>query len=321
MKRAVIAVSCLAVGWTSGCSGEGGVGSAELDVVAQAEDTITSGLAPGTGVEDISDGWSVAFSRYIAVLGNVRLDLATNDAVHAGDATFFAIDMRKAPGTGLGLWHVKDLAEGRWNFGYALGTAQDARQHETVDDATFAQLQKEDLTYWIQGALQKKGGMSCPPAALAQPLGKKTALGKNAAGDDCYLAEEVGFDLGVRVPVQVGPCEIDGVPGVAVSEGRTQTTTLTLHGDHLFFNGFPEGGEGGVSRAAQWLADCDLNLDGAVTRAELELIAPRDLAALGDVALGGSPITPVDDMWIYVTAQLMSQPHYQGEGECPRRSE
>jgi len=91
----------------------------------------------------------------------------------------------------------------------------------------------------------------------------------------------------------------------------------TIHGDHIFFNGFPESGEGGVMRLAQWLADCDLNLDGEVTREELEMIAPADLPEIDTrFQLGGSPITPLLEMWDYVTAQLKTQGHFQGEGEC-----
>jgi hypothetical protein len=69
---------------------------------------------------------------------------------------------------------------------------------------------------------------------------------------------------------------------------------------------------------AQWLADCDLNLDGTVTADELGAIAPSQLPELDDrYQLGGSPITPLDDMYDYVMSQLKTQGHFQGEGECP----
>jgi hypothetical protein len=75
---------------------------------------------------------------------------------------------------------------------------------------------------------------------------------------------------------------------------------------------------GSDPRPAQWLADCDLNLDGTVTRAELEAIAPSDLGEIDSrYQLGGSPITPLDTMWDYVVAQLKTQGHMNGEGECP----
>src|SRR5690606_8081044 len=115
-----------------------------------------------------------------------------------------------------------------------------------------------------------------------------------------------------------GPCEIDEVPGFSVAADGTTVVSATLHGDHIFFNGFPEGGEGGTVRLAQWIADCDLDLDGEVTQAELEAIAPAALPELdGRYQLGGSPITPLESMWIYVSAQLKTQGHFQGEGECP----
>jgi hypothetical protein len=113
-----------------------------------------------------------------------------------------------------------------------------------------------------------------------------------------------------------GPCQLDGVPGFAITSGETTTVAATLHGDHLFFNGFPTGDEGGIVRLAQWLADSDLDLDGEVTQVELEAIAPADLSELRDYSFTGSPIDPLDTMWDYVIAQLKTQGHMNGEGEC-----
>jgi hypothetical protein len=145
------------------------------------------------------------------------------------------------------------------------------------------------------------------------------ASGENAGGDTCYANAEISFDFGVSAETHFGPCEIDGVPGVSIAAGSTQTVAATIHGDHLFFNGFPEGDEGGIVRLAQWLADSDLDLDGSVTREELESISPAELAELDPALydLGGSPISPVEDMWTYVRAQLKTQGHMDGEGECP----
>jgi len=73
-----------------------------------------------------------------------------------------------------------------------------------------------------------------------------------------------------------------------------------------------------VTRLAQWLADSDLNLDGTVTQVELESISPAQLPEIdARYQLGGSPITPLLDMYDFVIGQLKTQGHYQGEGECP----
>ena len=139
------------------------------------------------------------------------------------------------------------------------------------------------------------------------------------SGDDaCYDAPEVRFTFGASAETVFGPCEVGEVPGFAISVGANQTVAASIHGDHLFFTGFPEGDEGGVRRLAQWLADCDLNLDGTVTKEELEAISPSQLPQIDErYQLGGSPITPVENMYDYVRSQLKTQGHYQGEGECP----
>jgi hypothetical protein len=71
-------------------------------------------------------------------------------------------------------------------------------------------------------------------------------------------------------------------------------------------------------RLAQWLADSDLNLDGSVTPQELQAIPPSVLSEIdARYQLGGSPITPLRSMWDYFRAQLETQGHMNGEGECP----
>ena len=70
-------------------------------------------------------------------------------------------------------------------------------------------------------------------------------------------------------------------------------------------------------RLAQWLADCDLDLDGTVTQAELEAIPLSMLSEIdGRYQLGGPPIE-ITTTYDYLVAQLMTQGHFQGEGECP----
>src|SRR5690606_36774095 len=189
--------------------------------------------------------------------------------------------------------------------------------HEDVRRADFDLMVESGWTYLIRGTLSQTGGQSCPPAAKSEP-GERQPNGQLSGEDPCYDAESIDFELGISAPTALGPCSIDGSAGVAIPDGGTQTVALTIHGDHLFFNGFPEGGEGGVQRLAQWLADCDLNLDGLVDRDELEAIEPDDLPELDDrYQLGGAPVPHLDTMLDYVTAQLKSQGHYQGEGECP----
>ena len=178
-------------------------------------------------------------------------------------------------------------------------------------------MQDTDATYLIAGTLAKSDGQSCPPPNLATP-GSATPSGSSDAGQDCYDNASISFEFIANAETVFSHCGLDGIPGFSVAGGSTQTVAATIHGDHPFFNGFPEGDEGGVLRLAQWLADCDLDLDGEVTEKELKSIAPADLAEIDPVRyqLGGSPIKPLDNMWTYLIAQLKTQGHMNGEGEC-----
>jgi hypothetical protein len=306
-----------AVGCGDDATGTGG-GSGSLSVLLEAEDVIVEGLEPGTSGESIQDGWAVGFDKYVAVVGDIDVHFSTDETLEAEAEDVFAVDLTQAPAGGFALWSLDGLREGRWEFNYStLGAADGSTRHESVTQADYDQMLANDWTYFIDGVLMKADGQSCPPAALAEP-GMRMPNGNMSGDNACYDASSVRFTFGATAETAFGPCEIDEVPGFAVANGVQQTVAATIHGDHLFFNGFPEGDEGGVIRLAQWLADCDLNLDGTVTQAELEAIAPEQLPEIDDrYQLGGSPITPLNTMYEYLTSQLKTQGHYQGEGECP----
>lgn len=299
------------------CGGDDG-GSGSLSVLLEPEDTITEGLAAGTGEEDISDGWDVVYSKFVVAIGNIDLKFSTDNGVAANAPEVFVVDLTQIPNAGVVLWTLNGLRDGRWEFNYSTpSTTSSAMKHDSVAQGDYDELVMNNWTYIIDGTLSQAGGQSCPPASLASP-GSHTPNGNISGGNDCYDAASVHFTFGANANTYFGPCEIDGVPGVAVPADGSQTVTATIHGDHLFFNGFPESSEGGVRRLAQWLADCDLNLDGTVSQDELEAIAPADLPEIDSrYQLGGTPITPLTNMYDYVRSQLKTQGHMNGEGECP----
>jgi len=318
-SRRLVAAASLCLGLlVAGCGSEDETGTGSLTVLLESEDTITEGIEFGDAGATVRDGWDVAFDKFIVTVGDVDVHFATDESVEAEAEELFVVDLTKVPGGGLPLWTLEGLREGRWEFNYwTSGAAHDAKRHSSVVTADFNDMVDNDWTYLIDGTLLKAEGQSCPPAALATPRGKEPN-GKTSGGNDCYDAPSVRFTFGATAETSFGPCEIDEVPGFAISAGRTQTVAATIHGDHLFFNGFPEGNEGGVARYAQWLADCDLNLDGTVTAEELAAIAPSQLPEIDDrFQLGGSPITPLENMYDYAISQLKTQGHFQGEGECP----
>ena len=300
------------------CGDEESVGTGTLTVLLESEDTITGGLRPGNETENIRDGWTVTFGRYIAAVGDIDLHLATDESIEAKLDDVFVVDLTQVPSAGFALWQPIELRAGRWEFNYSTpGAADGTTRHESVSEADYDEMLTNDWTYLIDGTLTQSNGESCPPTALANP-GTRTPNGNMKGGDDCYDVPMIRFAFGASAETIFGPCEIDEVPGFAISANGQGAVAATIHGDHIFFNGFPEGNEGGVIRLAQWLADSDLNLDGNVTQQELEAITPSQLPEIDDrYQLGGSPITPLNTMYDFVLSQLKTQGHYQGEGECP----
>lgn len=287
---------------------------ADLTLILEAEDTITDGLESGDCDECITDGWAVTFDKYIIAIGEVDLHLSTDETVEAEAADIFVYDLTQVPAAGDPLWALSDLQLGTWELNYLQAHAEEGMRHETVSEEDFTAM--AECTYLIEGTMTNDEGRTCPPRTDDIPVGSEPD------GDGCYANTSVSFSFCADAETVFGPCEAeDGPPGVAVTEGGS-SASLTIHGDHIFFNGFPEGEEGSVVRLAQWLADCDLNLDGTVTQAELESIAIDDLAEIDSrYDLGGAPPLegdePLDDMWAYTRAQLKTQGHFNGEGECP----
>lgn len=314
LSAPLLGMASLGISLTA-CGGDDEGGTGSLSVLIEAEETITDGIQAGDDVEEIRDGWTVSFDKYLTSVGHIDLHYSTDEDLEAEADDVYVVDLTRVQSGGLQLWSFDELRSGRWEFNYGTpGAAHGAERHESVEKDDFDQMVDEDWTYLIEGILMKEDGESCPPADLAEP-GDKEPNGNESGGNDCYDAPSVKFAFGVTAETTYGPCQVDDVPGVSVPSGGTQTVAATIHGDHIFFNGFPEGDEGGVTRQAQWLADCDLDLDGEVTAEELEAITPAQLPTMANYQFGGAPIEPTN-MYEYVRGQLLTQGHFQGEGEC-----
>lgn len=97
----------------------------------------------------------------------------------------------------------------------------------------------------------------------------------------------------------------------------------TLHGDHQYFDNVTQGVEV-TQRRAEWMKTCDENSDRELT---LEELAECDAA----VALPTPPydLTAVRDqdadgrlsVYDYINTQMRTFGDFQGDGECPTRTE
>ncbi len=313
-------LSCIWFVTLSACSDSAQPGS--LTVLLEAEDVIVNGLQAGDEVSNIRDGWSVTFDKYIVGVGDIEVHPYNNDQAIVRAPDLMVVDLTQVPKSGLELWQIEDLSPGSWHFNYVTtGALHGGIRHEaSVEKADFDAMVKNDWTYLIEGTMSQPNGQSCPPKSLASPgdrLPNGETSGDGIEPNDCYDAASVDFRFEVPAETIFTLCNIDGLDGFSIASQANSNVAITIHGDHPFFNGFPEGDEGGVERLAQWLADSDLNLDGTVTIDELEKIAPADLPVIDDrYQLGGSPIEELNTMRDYLIGQLKTQGHFQGEGAC-----
>lgn len=286
-----ILASALAMLSAAGCGGDSGGGEGNLTVLLEAEETIVDGIQAGTGDENILDGFDVDFSRYIAAVGLVAMNQGGGSNAQSS-STVVVADFASLPTTASELTTFQGIPTGQYSeFGFETPAPDESVVNlNSVDSADVEAMIENGWSYVIDGTI--------------------TRVSDGASKD---------FLIEAEVPTIYTDCALDGQePGVNVS--RTSSVDVTLHGDHIFFNGFPEE-EGNVQRLAQWLWDIeDTNDDGVLTRPDFE--AATDVGSLfptppRDVyELTGGPISDITNAWDFIRAQLGTQGHIFGEGEC-----
>lgn len=290
--HAAVAVAFVAACGSNGNgSSAGGTGTVQIFVVA--EDSIANGLQPGTELENVQDGWTITYSRYLVAVGNFRARRSdTGDTI--GDPTIYILDLKAAPTSGFVATVLTGVAAVRWDkFGYDIPNA-------SAGARPLAPTRQADADFMI------KNGYSVYYEGAGEKAGKKITF-------------KWGFAAGTSFDDCASP---DGVAGFAVPSGGTVPVKPTLHGDHQYFDNVTQGVEI-TKRLAQWLEICDQNSNGDLTIEELakcDVVSalpqpPYDLAAVKDQD-GNGKLSVYD----YVNTQMRTFGDYQGDGECPTRS-
>jgi len=287
MLCATLVVACSAAGCGSSSTG----GNGNLSVVIAAEETIVDGLQAGEGDENILDGFDVNFVRYIAVIGNVAMAQVAGANPESSSVVAIA-DLTSLPTSLPELTSFSGISTGQYtSFGLETPAPDSTVINiNGVEQDDIDTMVANGWTYIIEGTI--------------------TQVSDGATKD---------FLIEADVPTTYTDCAVDGMePGVNVASNSS--VDVTLHGDHIFFNGFPEE-EGNVQRLAQWLWDIeDANSDGVLTKSDF--VEATDVGSLfpsppqGAYELTGGPISPIGNAWDFIRAQLGTQGHIFGEGEC-----
>jgi hypothetical protein len=268
------------------CGGDAPPGKVRVSL--QPEDTITHGLSAGSQEENTKD-YDVSYSKFIVAVGNVRLAQSRSDHRLQTD-TLTVVDLSKIDADGVELASFDDVPSGTWDqFGYEVGDAEQGVESIEVDDADLQTMIDNGWTYWIEGRVDRAQAEGGP----------------------------VDFVIQTAVPTLFDKCGIDGKLGLTVLAHGTATGVITIHGDHIWFNSFPSGSEGVVERRAAWIFAADENGDGKVTTQELaSLDATKVFTTELGYRLDGPEGIPIDTALDFVRAQLVTNGHFKGEGEC-----
>ena len=274
----------------SGGSSNGGNGNVQIFVVP--EDTIANGLEPGTNLENVQDGWTIRYDRYLVAVGNFSASRSDNGTT-IGDPAVHILDLKRAPTSGYVVKEFAGVEAARFDkFSYDIPNAKPGAAPiapTTQADADF--MIKSGFSVYFEGSGEKEG---------------KT------------IRFKWGFAAGTSFADCASP---DGIPGFAVPSGGTVQVKPTLHGDHQYFDNVTQGVEI-TRRLAQWLDTCDKDQNLELTIDELKMCdvvtalpqPPYDLTAVKDWD-GDQRISVYD----YVNTQLRTFGDYQGDGECPTR--
>ncbi len=301
MKKFTVLIMAVLAGLvTLGCDDGSKTGSIQFFV--QPEWTITSGIQPGDGEEDMRDGWTVEYERFMINIGDIIVARSDSSDRFKLPARYI-VDLKNAPQGGLLIGTIDGIEAGNWDqVSYGILPADGSSQK--LGDAS-----QEDFDRMVNGniAVSVRMKLTNPSGVVCDPTTDAT--------DNCLPEHEVVLDWDIPWGVVAGGCAPgSGEPGIVVPSGSTGQVKLTIHGDHWFFTAFRHEN---IERRAQHLVNCDLNHDGVVTMDELSQVP---ITVLDPQVYDLSTVPDATSMLDYVKWAARTLPHFQGDGGCPERT-
>lgn len=305
MKKLTALFACSVA--IAACSDDGGGTSAKgnAEVFVVAEESVSGGIEAGTGEENIQDGWSVSYSKFLISIGNFRAKSSSKN-IAFNDPTVYVLDLKNAPASGYVIARFNDVDSIRYD---KVGSDMPVPSAAAKVLAPTTEADKKlmidgGFSLYIEGAMTKADGKSCTPGKPAE----------------CVEAKEIRFKWGFAMGTAFDDCApAQGDTGFAVPTGETVQVKPTIHGDHWFFSDLTEGAEV-TKRYAQYIADADLNHDGETTIDELKAVKAADAFPSDKYKLSGGIDGPIATAWDFVRSQARTIHDFQGDGECPTRT-
>ncbi|TAK23875.1 MAG: hypothetical protein EPO40_25095 [Myxococcaceae bacterium] len=287
----------------AGCGTDSASGDGRVQVFVEPEDSVTNGLTPGTGVENLRDGWTAQYTKFLVTIGNFRAARSTSSE-RLTEPRVYVVDLRNVPAGGLVAAEFPSAAAGRWDrFGFDMPNASaSATRAQGTSQEDYDRMVRGRYSIYIEATLTHPAGRSCRPTMPT----------------DCAPRTSLTVRWGLSAGTSFDDCAPEaGAAGFAVISGGTVQIKPTIHGDHWFFTNITQGAEV-TERRAQWIVDADLDRDGETTFDELRRVRASDVFPSPTYNLSGA-LVPVNTAYDYLDAQAHTLGDFQGDGECPTR--
>jgi hypothetical protein len=271
---------------TAGC-GESATGTARF--TTWGEDYIMDSIpADATGEEGFIDGWTLTYDKFLVAFHEIVVanDKGETAATHTGS---FVVDNKQDGRKDLVTF--PDLAARAWNrVSYQI---KPALADSVLVSATAADrdlMVSNGYSIYVSGAATKLG-------AEGQTVTKTFHWGFTTATQykECQQATESG----------------QAIQGIVVTNGGTDTSELTTHGDHLYYDRLMAADDPAVKTSLRFdeKAAADANGDDEITLEELTAV-PIDVRKYDPSGL------PAPNLGAFMTALARTVGHFRGEGEC-----
>lgn len=258
------------------CSSETGTAT----FTTWGEEYVEEGIPAGDG--GFVDGWSIKYDKFLVAFARIRVADASGDVGGATEQSFVVDNVQ--PGRKK-LLSFADIEAKAWDrVSYQIKPPR--------EDAALVGATSKDLKVLVDGGYS----LYVEATATKEDVSKSFALGfQNATQYTECQAEQGGKET----------------LGILVTNGSEDTSELTTHGDHFFYDRLQGSAGANLKTSLRFdtiaLADEDDN--GVITADELEA-QPIDVERYDPSGL------PASNMLEFMTGLSRTVGHFRGEGEC-----
>lgn len=234
------------------------------------------------------DGWTLTYDKFLVTFHAVTI--ADSDGTEAAvmEGSRLVDNVVKGKKDLVTFEEIEARAYDK--VGYQIKPATAASELVGATEADRTMMVMNGYAVYVSGSATKS-------STSGADVTKSFALGFTTGTQysDCVQAEESG----------------QAISGIVVTEGGTDVTELTTHGDHFFYDRLKASPDPAIATQLRFQekADADSNGDDVITRAELDAVAidvrKYDPSGFDAPTLGA-----------FVGALVRTVGHFRGEGEC-----